>query len=181
MAGKLIAKPAKELAPIKFTEIDKLFDRTQETYRSIARRAFELFEGKGRISGHDLEDWLRAESELLHPIHITINESEKGFKVQAEVPGFSAKELEASVEPRRLTITGQRETKGKHEKGKTIYSERCANQILRVIDLPAEVDPAKATATLKDGILDFNIPKAIPAKKVRTGRKAASHFVRSGQ
>jgi len=173
MAGKLIAKPARDVAPIKFTDIDKVLDHLQEMYGSIARRAFELFEGKGRAFGRDLEDWLRAESELLHPVHITIRESEEELTVQAEVPGFSTKELEVSVEPRRLTITGQRETKGEHKEGKTIYTERCADKMLRVIDLPAEVDPAKVTATLKDGILSFTLPKAVPAKKVRIEPKAA--------
>ena len=30
----------------------------------IARRAYELYEARGREDGHDLEDWLRAESEI---------------------------------------------------------------------------------------------------------------------
>jgi hypothetical protein len=31
---------------------------------AIARRAFELWEQRGRHDGHDVEDWLRAEREL---------------------------------------------------------------------------------------------------------------------
>lgn len=30
----------------------------------IARRAYELYEARGREDGHDLEDWLRAEAEI---------------------------------------------------------------------------------------------------------------------
>jgi hypothetical protein len=30
----------------------------------IARRAYEYYERRGRTQGHDLEDWLKAESEL---------------------------------------------------------------------------------------------------------------------
>ncbi len=30
----------------------------------IARRAYELYEVRGREDGHDLEDWLRAEAEI---------------------------------------------------------------------------------------------------------------------
>ena len=30
----------------------------------IARRAFELYEARGRQNGHDVEDWLQAEQEL---------------------------------------------------------------------------------------------------------------------
>jgi hypothetical protein len=31
----------------------------------IARRAYELFEQRGREHGHDREDWLRAEQDIL--------------------------------------------------------------------------------------------------------------------
>jgi hypothetical protein len=31
----------------------------------IARRAYELYETRGREDGHDLEDWLRAEEEII--------------------------------------------------------------------------------------------------------------------
>jgi len=31
----------------------------------VRRRAFELYEQRGRENGHDLEDWLQAESEFV--------------------------------------------------------------------------------------------------------------------
>jgi Protein of unknown function (DUF2934) len=31
----------------------------------IARRAYEIFVGRGAADGHDIEDWLQAETELL--------------------------------------------------------------------------------------------------------------------
>jgi len=30
----------------------------------IAKRAFEIYEARGRQTGHDVEDWLQAEQEL---------------------------------------------------------------------------------------------------------------------
>lgn len=169
----LATQQVREITPFKFEEVEKVFDRMQKTYESIGRRAFELFESNGRVFGRDLEDWFKAEKELLHPVHINISETEEELQVKAEVPGFSAKELEVSVEPRRLTITGKRETKEERKEGKTVYSEHCANQILRVVDLPAEVDKAKVTARLKDGFLELALPKAASAKKVPIETKAA--------
>ncbi|MEJ2007938.1 MAG: Hsp20/alpha crystallin family protein [Acidobacteriota bacterium] len=91
-----------------------------------------------------------------------------------EVPGFKAEELEVSVEPYRLTITGKREAKKEeHKKGKTVYSERRAENLMRVIELPVEVDTAKVSATLKDGLLEFAMPKAVPARKIAIEKKAA--------
>ena len=153
-------QPAKAPVPVKQSATGDVFDRIQQTYDSIARRAFEIFDNNGRWLVHELEDWFRAESELLHPVHLEITESDDNLTVLAEVPGFSTKELEINVEPRKLTIAGKHEAQQESKKGKTIYSERCAEQILRVVDLPAEVDSSKVSAILKDGILNIELPKA---------------------
>ena len=107
--------------------------------------------------------------DMLHPVHVKMVEAEDSLEVKAEVPGFSEKEIEVSVEPRRLTITGKRETETQREekKGKTVYSEFCSNQILRIVDLPASVDAEKTTATLKNGVLQLTMPKAAKAKSDR--------------
>jgi HSP20 family protein len=168
-----IMQPAKEAAPMKLLPGSNLFDRIQDLSNSIARRAFEIFEHRGRAFGHDLEDWLRAESEFLHPIHLDIAESDDAVTVRAEVPGYSAKELEVGVEPNRLTISGKREAKEERKSKKTIYSEHCQNQIFRAIELPAEVDSSKVTATLKDGVLELSMPKVTRTQKVRVEEKSA--------
>ena len=171
--SEAITKPQKGTAPIKLLPDSDLFDRLPALSKSIARRAFELFDGRGRADGHDLEDWFRAESEFLHPLHLDVADSGDAFTVHAEVPGFSAKELEVGVDPHHLTITGKRETREAHTGKKTIYKEQCSDQIYRAIDLPAEVDTSKVTATLKHGVLELSLPKAAKAKKVQVAEKAA--------
>ena len=151
-----------------------LLDRVQNVSNSIARRAFEIFEDRGRAFGHDLEDWLRAESEFLHPIHLDIAESDDAVTVRAEVPGFSAKELEVGVEPHRLTISGKREINRRSGKQKDhLHGALCRNQIFRAIDLPAEVASSKVTASLKDGVLELSMPKVTKTQKVRVEEKPA--------
>lgn len=164
---------AREAAPLKLTSIDDIFDRVNEMYNAIARQAFEFFDGRGRQEGHDLDDWIRAESELFHPAHLDVSETDDTFGVRAEVPGFKADELQVSLEPRRLTIIGQRQSPGSQQQGTKVYTDRCCNQIFRSIDLPADADPSKATATLKDGILDLTLPKATPARKIPVEQKIA--------
>jgi HSP20 family molecular chaperone IbpA len=159
-------KLANEDANLRRISPEELMARADQTFQVIARRAFELFEGNGHGFGHDLENWFNAESEFLHPTHLSLAESDGALTVQAEVPGFGAKDLEVSVEPRRLTIAGKRDTSREERKDKKIlYTERCANQILRVMDLPAEVDTGKVEATLKDGLLELTLPKAAQKKK----------------
>ncbi len=37
----------------------------EELERQIRRRAYEIYEARGREDGHDLDDWRRAEAELV--------------------------------------------------------------------------------------------------------------------
>jgi HSP20 family protein len=128
--------------------------------QSIARRAFEIFQERGRSHGSDLDDWLRAESELFHPAHVAVAETDDALAVRAEVPGFHAEELDVSIEPHRLTITGMRRAVSAKSIRKIVYCDSCADRIFRALGLPVEVDPNKATAVLKDGILELTMPKA---------------------
>src|SRR5207245_81893 len=50
---------------VMITESESLRDRA---HHAIAHRAHNLFEGRGREHGSDLDDWLQAESELSQPI-----------------------------------------------------------------------------------------------------------------
>ena len=40
---------------------------TNDIQEKIRLRAFELYEARGRMDGHQEEDWYQAESELLKP------------------------------------------------------------------------------------------------------------------
>ena len=41
-------------------------DGERPSRREIARLAYQLYETRGRVDGHDVEDWLSAERELRH-------------------------------------------------------------------------------------------------------------------
>ena len=159
--------------PIPPTKSISLLDQVEETISALARRAYDIFESNGRTFGRDLENWLRAERELLHPVQINITESDESLEVRAEVPGFSEKEIEIRVEAHRLAITGKRDTKKEETKGKTVYAEACSDQILRIVDLPADIEPGKVTATLKNGILQIILPKVAKGQPVQIRPKAA--------
>ena len=115
MATSVAVQRAEE-KPVTITPVENLIDRIGKTSQAITRRAYEIFEGNGRRFGHDLEDWFKAEMDMLHPVHVNIAEAEDSLEVKAEVPGFNEKEIEVSVEPRRLTITGKTETRTEQKK-----------------------------------------------------------------
>lgn len=155
------------------TELSRVYDYANELYDKIAKRAFSFFELRGFTHGHDLEDWLRAETELLMPVAVELSETETELAVRAEAPGFTEKDVEITLEPDRLVIKGKAEKKVEEKKKKTVYSEISSREIFRSITLPAEIDPDRATATLKDGVLEISMPKAVPAGKPSVMAKAA--------
>ena len=167
------ARLVKAPTPLRLVEFNELPERAEEIFGTIARRAFEIFESKGQILGHDLEDWFRAEAELLHSVHIELADTEGALELRAEVPGFKERDLEIKVEPRCITIAGKREEIRERREGTTLWKERCADRVFRIFDLPVEVKADKITATLREGILEIKMPKAEPAGKVQVAVKAA--------
>jgi HSP20 family protein len=163
-------QPAREVktstVPVKINTVgtETLIDRAREIYEAIARRAYQMFDGRGREDGYQLEDWLSAERELLRPVPLEVTESNDQLTVRAEVPGFNEKELQVSLEPRRLTITGKVEESSEQKTGEMLFNSRWSNEIYHALDLPAEVDTAKANATLKQGVLELRMPKLTAPK-----------------
>ena len=151
--------------PSKLTPCDsaELGWQLQETQLAIARRAYELFAARGCEHGHDWEDWFQAESELLCPVSVATAESTGRLSVRANVYGFTEAELKAGVERQRLIILGKKQP-GKTESGKSkIQPADCKPElILRVIDLPIAIEPDGAVIELKDGVLSFELHKAVP-------------------
>lgn len=166
---------------MKHTEMTIVSRPTQTFLQSIAdmqnriaRRAYDLFAASGFTDGHDLADWFLAESEVLGKTPIELSDNDKEFTITAGMPGFTEKDVEIKVEPRRVFISGKREEKSEDKKkGETFYSER-SNEVFRTIDLPAEVDPDKVKATLSKGELEITLPKKEISKKVLVEAKAAA-------
>src|SRR5262249_16585601 len=96
-------------ATVKIVPTENLFEHLKEIYQSTAHRAYEHFEGRGQEDGHDLDDWFRAEAELLWPMPVEMVEFNDHITVRTKTPGFRCKELEIGVEPNRLIINGKTE------------------------------------------------------------------------
>src|SRR5260370_17300160 len=67
------------------------------TDRDIARRAYELYEKRGREHGHDLDDWLQAEREL--------GDSLSSTPASPLTGGHHAAPTTAQAYPRRVSCT----------------------------------------------------------------------------
>jgi HSP20 family molecular chaperone IbpA len=152
---------------VNFLSDEDLFEHTQDVFNLIAKRAFEIFESRGRVHGRDREDWFLAESKLLTPLKFHLSESGEQLTVRAEVPGFHKQEIKVSLDPRRLSISGKTEPRESPEPDKHPHSHRHTEMMYHVIDLPCAVDPSEAKATVNDGRLDIVMPKVVLAKSAR--------------
>lgn len=164
-------KPETATAPVRkevpppterplMVEAEKLLDRLQDVTQEIARRAFTFFEERGRQLGYEMEDWFRAETEILRHLSINLRESETHYLVEAEVPGFSASEISISAEPNRLIIEGKAPPRPEIATERTLIEEWRNKHFLRTVELRKTIDPAGVTARLENGLLEVSLPKA---------------------
>jgi HSP20 family protein len=151
------------------SQSQSLTERAKQLQEAISLRAFEIFLREGSVHGRDREQWAEAEAEFLLPVPVSISETDHALVVHAEVPGFSAADLQIGVEPTRLTIGGKKQFAEEQKTGKSIHRERRASEILRVITLPEPVDASRATATLSNGVIELNLPKAARSKTAAAG------------
>ena len=143
-------------------EAEKMFDRLADLSKEIGHKAYEFFQKRGGEFGRELDDWFKAEREVLMPVTVEINETKDYITVRAAVPGFKPEEIEVSIKDNSLILSGETETKKTDEH--TVYSEWRSNRFFRQLPLQGEVDEEKVEATLKDGILQLTLPK-LPAKE----------------
>jgi len=103
---------------------------------------------------------------------VNIYDSPEGFVLTAELPGLSADQVEISVEGNRMTLSGERRIEHPANAGKHRV-ERPTGSFRRVIDLPRNLDPEKAEAVCRHGILMIRIPRAEDQKPRRISVKAS--------
>ncbi len=85
------------------------------------------------------------------------------IEVKVELPGFVKEDIHIKVQGNYLELSGSRMTSG--PEGYTAHRQERENPTFtRSMTLPIEVDSSKATASIKEGILHFILPKSDAAK-----------------
>lgn len=98
---------------------------------------------------------------------IDVSETNSAVKVTAELPGIEEKQLDVSLAGDTVTIRGEKKEE-KETKEKQFYRmERSYGSFQRTIALPAEIDPDKAKAAFKKGVLTLELPKSGKPRKER--------------
>jgi HSP20 family protein len=100
---------------------------------------------------------------------VDVDETDKAYKVTAELPGMEQKDVEVTLRDNALIISGEKRREHKEENGGRTYAERSFGRFMRSIPLDTEVDADKVQAKFKNGILAVELPKN-PAAKDKTRR-----------
>ena len=80
---------------------------------------------------------------------LDLTEEPGRYVIEMDVPGVRLEDLSMSVSGRRLVVSGRRE----------LVRERWSGAFSRSLDLPDEVDEARISATLREGILRIELPR----------------------
>jgi HSP20 family protein len=98
---------------------------------------------------------------------IDVKETEKEFRVTADLPGMDEKDLEVAFIDGGVSIKGEKREEHEEEKGDVYCSERRYGAFERMIPLSSDIDVNKAKATFKKGVLKITLPKKENARSNR--------------
>ncbi len=140
-------KPLKHLAPLgDFDRMRREMDRIWDSF----------FERRPRLRTEEEGDWLPA---------LDMAETTNELVVKAEIPGLDPKEVNISLSGKVLTIKGEKKQEREEKEEDYHLIERSYGAFARSIQLPAEVNSEKITASYKNGVLKIVLPKSEEAKK----------------
>jgi HSP20 family protein len=123
------------------------------TLRREVERLFEEFS-----HGGSLRFWERAAEPA-----VEISDTAEAVVVKAQVPGVNKDDLQVTITEHALTVKGEMKEEEKQDDKNYHRQEFRYGAFVRTIALPAPVQAEKATAQLKDGVLEVTMPKSAPA------------------
>lgn len=95
---------------------------------------------------------------------VDVQAKDDEYILRANVPGLKPEDLRLEVVNNTVTFRGEIKEEHKTEQENYLLQERRYGQFSRSVTLPTPLDPAKAEATVENGVLTLRLPKAEEAK-----------------
>jgi HSP20 family molecular chaperone IbpA len=144
---------------ITIVEAKRLLDRMKEIYEAVENRAYELFAERDYESGHNLEDWLIAEAELLTPPpQVQVVETESQIIVMATIAELSKTSLNIGALPKRLILNGAKERSAGQPQDR-LTREKGGREFFVLLALPDNIEPANIKARSRGDRLELTLPR----------------------
>ncbi len=109
----------------------------------------------------DFEDGSFGLSSSFNFPRIEMSETDKEFRIEAELPGMDEDDVEVLLHDGVLSIRGEK--KSERENKSRRMSERFYGRFERQIPLPVDVEEDKVSASFKKGVLHVTLPKSAEA------------------
>jgi HSP20 family protein len=93
-----------------------------------------------------------------------VDEKDNSLVFKAEVPGLKKEDVSVEIDDGYLVIKGESKTESEVKEDAYYRMERSFGSFYRSQPLPFDVTPDQITATLKDGVLEVQVPKPAEAK-----------------
>ena len=126
-------------------------------YISPYRRMATLRDAMNRLIEDNLTESTSTEREMMLAVDVLTGED--AYEIVALVPGLEADDLNIEVLNNTVSLRGEFKNTVK-EGSKYLVSELPAGRFSRVITLPTALEPSKAEATIKNGVMKLVVPKA---------------------
>lgn len=107
---------------------------------------------------------------------LEITETDKLYKITAELPGIEAEDVDVTYEDGVLRIGGDKKEEREENERNYRLSERSYGEFERLVALPSGANPEKIDAAFKNGVLTITVAKSGEEKpgvrKIKIGREA---------
>jgi HSP20 family protein len=122
------------------------------------RRMAAWREAMNRLMEESLAESPSYEREML--LAVDVRAADDAYDITALVPGLEAEDIHIEILNNTVTLRGEFKSSDKGEESKYLLCELPVGRFSRVITLPTALDPTKAEASLKNGVLHLRVPKA---------------------
>jgi HSP20 family molecular chaperone IbpA len=118
---------------------DTTVDAINEMYDQITQRAYEIFLARGGVGTLDIEDWLKAEQQLLFKPETQVEQTDHGITVTVRIGHVIPSDLQVLITSDAMVIQAQ-----DNSTDKTVF---------RSVEFPRRIDVNKAGAVYRNGCL----------------------------
>jgi HSP20 family molecular chaperone IbpA len=126
-----------EIVPVE--RVGNLLADVERLYDAIAAKANQYSDDRGSVEGYHVDDWLRAESELVVKPKYKLIREKHNFTVEMALPETETLSLAIRVTPTGMLITSKPDDNGR--------------QVFQIIGFPEPIDWGSLHTEMKNRLL----------------------------
>jgi hypothetical protein len=120
--------------PVSVERVGNFLADIEQLYDVISRKADEYFAGRGSVSGHDVDDWLSAEKDLVVKPAFKLSRQNGDFVVEMALPDAGVSGLLIRLTPNQMLISSKPDDSGR--------------RVFRIVRFPETIDWASIDAVM---------------------------------